>query len=242
MFGISFLIALSFVSDAAFSQVTVTGPTCVIPAMTYEYSIAVSGNWNSITTMKVCVTGGVIKSRDTSLVTCTRNGGAPLASVLIAWTGSALNSFLSVTSDQGNTSLAISLTSVLFPGNISSSSKTQVIDYNSIPSMIICSIDKGGSCAPSYSDQWQQSPDELKWSDIDRATNQNLMVTASLIQQTFYRRKVTEKQSGTIGYSDVASVDIRPAPVGTHSYMRTTQFEEYVLVYCTKRDPNIKTF
>jgi hypothetical protein len=200
---------LLFIHITAFSQPTITGPTCVFPGVVYQYTI--KGSWKASSTMQVCITGGNFRSKDTSLKNCTPQAGAPLSSLLIVWNNPGTGS-LSLSSAIGSGTLNVTIAALLQGGTMDSSSKKQVIGYDSLPSTILCSVDIGGSCSPVYIDQWQQSFDMLSWKDIQGATSQNLSVTAPLIQATFFRRKVIEKTSGTIGYSDVAFVDVGPPP------------------------------
>jgi hypothetical protein len=46
----------------------------------------------------------------------------------------------------------------------------------------------------------------ISWTDIPGATGASLVIDSSLTQSSFYRRKVTETNSRSIGYSDAASV------------------------------------
>jgi hypothetical protein len=231
-------ISLFFTNLCAFSQPTITGPTCVVPGTVYHYRI--SGSWKASSTMQVCISGGTLKSKDTSLHNCTPLGGAPLSSVLVIWNSSGPAS-LRVTSGLGNSSLNIVITAPLTPGSIDSASKIQAIVYDSIPTAIACSSESGGSCSPNYIDQWQQSLDMVAWVDIPGATSRNLSTIPRLTQSTFFRRKVTEKSSGTVAYSDVAFVDVGPPAPPSHAYYRLKGKEYWITAYVTK-DINIKTF
>lgn len=197
-------VAMLFVLSAV-SQVTISGPTCVVAGTVYQYTI--SGNWDSLSTMQVCISSGTIAgSSATSNCTAT---GAPLATVLVLWNDSASNTgSISLSSSIGNATLSINFAEPLIPGAIDSVSQTQMVAPDSIPSSIHCSLDTGGSCSPSYSYQWQQSPDAVSWTDIAGANAQNLSFDSALAQTTFFRRKVTETGSGTIGYSNVAVVTL----------------------------------
>jgi hypothetical protein len=114
------------------AQVTITGPTCVVPGTVYQYTI--SGTWDSVSTMKVCVGGGVIAdSADSNACTLT---GAPIARVLVNWDSSG-SGLLTVTSSIGNGNLHVSITTALASGMIDSTTKTQLIGYDSIPPVII---------------------------------------------------------------------------------------------------------
>lgn len=193
---------LAGASDTSQAQVTITGPTCVVPGTCYHYWI--KGGWQARSTMQACVTGGRIADTSATPHTCTAAAGAPLGAILVIWDSS--NASIAVTSAAGNATLAISVTTPLMAGSIDSGSKQQMIGYDSIPATIICSVDSGGNCSPAYTDQWQQSADQVSWQDIPGSTGKNLRVTTALTQTVFYRRKVTETGSGTIAYSDTASV------------------------------------
>jgi hypothetical protein len=203
------ILALLIIGIPAFSQPTITGPTCTVPGVVYQYIL--KGSWKASSTMQVCIKGGNFRGKDTTLKSCTPQAGAPLSSLLVVWNNPGVGS-LTLNSALGNNILNVTVVSLLQGGTIDSSSKKQVIGYDSIPSMIICSADSGGSCSPVYADQWQQSADMLSWKNIQGATSLNLSVTFPLTQSTFFRRKVIEKTSGTIGYSDVAFVDVGPPP------------------------------
>lgn len=189
----------------AVSQVTISGPTCVVAGTVYQYTI--SGNWDSLSTMQVCISSGTIAGLSPS-GSCTVTG-APLAAVLILWNDTASNTgSISLTSSIGNATLSIQFAEPLIPGSIDSASRLQIVAADSIPAAINCSVDTGGSCNPAYSYQWQQSPDMGSWTDMAGAIAQNLSFGSALAQTTFFRRKVTETVSGTIGYSNVAVVTI----------------------------------
>ncbi len=88
------------------------------------------------------------------------------------------------------------------------SNPLQTIIYNTIPVTITASGATGGNCAGTYNYQWQQSTDQVNWTNISGATSLNLNFSTNVTQQTYYRRKVTETKSGSIGYSAVATVNI----------------------------------
>jgi hypothetical protein len=191
---------------SAVSQVTISGPDCVVAGTVYQYTI--SGKWDSASTMQVCISSSTIAG-SMSTSSCTVKG-APLAAVLVVWNDSASDTGnLSLTSSKGNAKLSVNFTKPLIPGSIGSAGQAQVIAADSMPSSIHCSLDAGGSCNPSYSYQWQQSPDAVSWRDIAGSNALNLSFSSVLSQTTFFRRKVTETGSGTIGYSNVAVVTLK---------------------------------
>src|SRR5579862_2782522 len=223
-FAISLVIILNSLS--VIGQVSISGPTCVIPGVIYQYTI--SGSWDPNSTMQLCVSGGIIAD-STDTTTCTPAGGAPLSAVTVIWSGNS-NGLLTLTSSIGNTSLNINLTQALAPGVLDSTGY-QAIAYDTIPETINCSPDSGGFCSPSYADQWQQSLDQVTWTDIAGATSQNLNFTSPLPQTTFFRRKVVESGSGSIAYSNPAAVFVYPLSMVTDSTDSSTGFNYKTFFY-----------
>jgi hypothetical protein len=196
-------IALLF-SIKAGAQLTISGPTCVVAGTIYQY--AVSGNIDSSTTMQLCITAGIILDSVNGNTTCTTSG-PPINKVLVIWNDSAADiGALNLISSSGNASISVHFTQMLQPGSIDSSVKMQIIGLNVVPASITCGPDSGGSCSPTYSYQWQQSADQVSWTDVPSAKGLALSLDSPLAQSTYYRRKVTETGSGSIDYSDVASV------------------------------------
>jgi len=205
-----YIIVLTFLLPAlrtpVFSQVTVSGPTCVIPGTVYQYVI--TGPWDPTSTMQVCLTGGQLAD---STGTCTPTG-RPLSFVRVTWNAGSSAS-LQVQSSKGNSTVKVSLSDTLTGGTILVATKAQQIAYLATPALVSCSASTGGACSPQYSYQWQQSVDLVTWLDIPNDTAQNLMLTQTVTQSLFVRRKVTETRSNTIAFSDVARVDVgAPAP------------------------------
>ncbi|HXD78698.1 MAG TPA: hypothetical protein VN616_12860 [Puia sp.] len=226
-----FLFLSLIVPTALSAQVTVTGPTCVIPGTVYQYLIA--GPWDSTSTLQVCLIGG--QTADSSQ-TCT-SSGQPRASVLVTWNAPG-SGVIQITSTKGNTSLTINVTDTLNPGKIDSASKSQSIVFNGVPATITGSAATGGSCSPAYRYQWQQSIDMLGWQDVDSATGQNLTLTQPLQMTIFVRRKVTETTSGTVQYSDAAVIDVGAPPPGTTRISAPTNvFPELAVA---RQTPNLK--
>jgi hypothetical protein len=196
-------VALTICWLGAAAQPAISGPVCTMTGTTCQYLI--SGAWTDTSTMQVCVSGGTIVNQDSTVTTCTPGGGAPLASVMISF-ANAGTATISVTSSLGNSTLQVNVAIPLTPGTIDSSLLVQLIGYQAVPATITCSMDMGGSCSPAYSYQWQQSPDESSWTNMPGATGASLAIDSGLTQSVYYRRAVTETTSGTIGYSNVATV------------------------------------
>jgi hypothetical protein len=187
---------------SAYSQsVSVSGPDCVISGPIYLYTI--SGQWQSGSTVRVCVTGGILADSGGTCI-----GGAGILSfVRVSWdSGGQTSGTIAVSSSLGDTTLVIQITTPLSGGQVDSSEASQSIDTLTVPSTIGVPLATGGGCQPTYVYQWQQSTDMVSWLDIAGANAQNLSFTSALAQTTFFRRKVIETVSGTIGYSNEAVV------------------------------------
>jgi len=200
---ILWMIATTALIKTANAQLQISGQTCVSPGIIYQYVI--SGSFDSLSS-KLCVTAGMILDSLTGSIQCKTSGFSSKA-ILIVWNDSTSDEgSISLTSPAGNVSLNVHFAAELQPGSIDSTSKTQFITTNQIPAPILCGSDSGGACSPTYYCQWQQSSDMVSWSDVPSANAQSLSFTMAMSQTTYYRRKVVERNSGTIGYSDVATV------------------------------------
>ena len=201
-------IVLIGVLQPSIAQFSITGSTCVLAGQSYQYTI--SGPWTQSTTMTWTVSGGVITTP--SCGNCTQKTGTPLPNIYISWSSSG-SLTLTTSNPTGNASKTITISLALSPGSITSNG-TQYINYNSTPATITCSAATGGSCTPSYSYQWQSSTDNVNFSDISGATSQDLSFSAGLTQTKYFRRKVTETTSSTVGYSNTATVFVYPQVIG----------------------------
>jgi hypothetical protein len=198
-FGLTLSISFFLTLEKGFGQIVLSGPTCVVPNTVYQYTF--SGKLDSSATLQVCLTGGVLA--DTPIACSFLSKGISFFRVI--WNAGTAGS-IHLKSNLGNASMAVAITYPLTGGSVSSL-KTQSINFNSLPGDINCQPATGGSCSPIFAYQWQESLDIVSWKDITGATNQNLNFTSSRKLTVFFRRKVTEKNSGSIAYSDVATVD-----------------------------------
>jgi len=185
------------------AQRSITGFECVTTNVDYEYRF--NGGWDSTSSVEVCVTGGLIAASKTS---CTNGMG--ITSVKITWDENSKAGFIKVTSPKGVMTKSVFITPPLTGGSIDTAKKIQYIDYQKIPATIVCSEARGGNCNPVYSYQWQQSDDILKWQDIKNQTGATLKLQTGLTEPIYFRRKVIEKTSGSIAFSDEAAVFINP--------------------------------
>jgi len=199
------LLTLLFLSSVCFArsnaQVSVTGLTCAIKGVPYQYIISGADSSGPV---QVCITGGKIAGTDDSCTT-----GTAITQVLVIWNDNAATGAVTVTFQSNTQTLNITISQPLYAGKIDSSTLVQTIDSASVPLAINCSPASGGACSPSFTYQWQQSDDNVAWLDIANATDQNLSIIDSLVQNKFYRRKVVETVSGSFSFSDIAAVFIK---------------------------------
>jgi len=190
-------LALLSCTTPLFSQMSITGPTCVTAGTQYTYTIA--GNWTSGTNMNWSQTTGTI-SGSTS--------GTPLPQIHVTFSSSGSVN-VTTTNPSGSATLNVTVTPVLSGGTISNPS--QNINSGVVPSTITCSAATGGSCStPNFSYQWQYSLNNVSYTNISGATSQNLTFSSGLNSTTYYRRFVTETTSGNTAYSGVAQVTVYP--------------------------------
>lgn len=199
------VLLLLFVAFAATDnnlqgQVSVVGPVCVMPGITYHYTI--TGNRDAASTMRICITGGILNTGQT----CTPDS-AIINSVFVIWDDTGSHK-LEVTSSVGNVSLSVMHTNVLQGGSINASDKSKVYDSTVATYTFHCGLPNGGSCSPNYMYQWQKSTNGMGWVNISGSTGQDLQFSGSISRNTFFRRITTETKSNTIAYSDWATLSI----------------------------------
>lgn len=183
------------------AQTTINGPTCVVPGIEYQYLI--SSTDTSTTGINICLNGGVYFGSTDS---CLHDSVPPF--ILVMWNSGIDTASISWNSPSLNTITPVSFSSPLQGGLIDSSYLFQTVGNDSSVSNIQCSAATGGNCSPSYTYQWQQSPNNVDWTDINEATNQNLDVPVTVNETTYIRRAVKETTSGTVGYSNSATINV----------------------------------
>ena len=195
------LMVLLFAANTGFSQMGISGPTCVTAGTQYSYTI--SGDWTNSTSMTWTVVGGTISGS---------SSGTPLPQITVTWSGSGYVKV--VTSDpSSNVQVNVTVTTAVSAGSITPASQT--INYNAVPGAISNSqLASGGSCSPTYVYQWQQSTNDVSWSNISGATGTGLSFSAGLTQTMYYRREVTETVSETSAYTSASTVIVNPQLLG----------------------------
>ena len=195
------ILVISFICLAylAQAQVQISGPECILAGTEYQYNFY--GKWQKGTAIDICIEGGTFPKSKGGCISV-----KDINSVRITWSEGIAKGKISVSSSGSSGSLTVTATRNLQGGVIDATLKSQQKKVNELPGQINCSVAIGGSCKPAYSYQWEQSDDNFHWTEIPDATNQNLSFPKNPTNTVFVRRKVTDKSSGSIAYSDSAIV------------------------------------
>lgn len=197
---IVFLLVL--VSSKIFGQLSISGAKCVSTTLVYQYHIKNVGHPNDKIT--ICVEGGILLETGTACIE--KNN---ISSIRLRWDKGISTGKLTVSSQAGSDNLSVNIVPPFNPGLIETMEK-QTIVFNKLPHSLSCTKANGGNCSPSFSYQWEQSPNKVKWIPVSDAKDRNLLFVIPLKQTTFFRRKVVEIKSGTIGYSNAVIVFVTP--------------------------------
>ncbi|MBO9571604.1 MAG: hypothetical protein J7497_05270 [Chitinophagaceae bacterium] len=183
-------------------QVSLTGAKCVTAKLVYQYEI--KGEWRQNDKISICVEGGVLEETGTA---CTEKEA--VSSIRLQWSEGRSTGKITVSSQVGTANLSVSIAPKLNPGFIETAEK-QTIAYDKVPSSLSCTQASGGNCSPSFSYQWEQSSDRIKWTPVSGATGRNLSFSTPFKQTSFFRRRVLESSSQTIAYSNIVAVFVIP--------------------------------
>jgi hypothetical protein len=116
---IFFSLCALFQTYKGICQASITGPTCVISGMEYQYLI--TGNWDDYSTMQLCVQHGRIVDNDSACL-----NGPPVAFVHVIWDKDTSGGISLISSD-GNYTVSIEQTTVLEGGRVDSVSIIQTV-------------------------------------------------------------------------------------------------------------------
>src|SRR4051812_32660320 len=113
------LLLITVCCKQGYAQVSISGPSCVNMATTYQYII--SGTPAAATSIEVCINGGVIATTDSSCY-----NGVPVPFVRVKWNSLSSGS-ITVSVNGTNASLTATVCDVLKTGKIDSASGMQII-------------------------------------------------------------------------------------------------------------------
>lgn len=177
--------------------------TC--PEINKDYSFTWSNQSHSGTAMSWTITGtatGTITQAQGNNVTGTGTAsvsGTDVNQITVKWTSTGSATVTINIGGSNQDTKSVTVVNQLSVGTVSNNSQT--IPYYTTPSPINCSAASGSYCTPSanYAYLWQKSIDGSTWNNL--TTTQNLTVTEQLLTTTYYRRMVTETNSGDFGYT-----------------------------------------
>jgi RHS repeat-associated protein len=199
------MLAVFCISLQANSQVSIIGTSCVTPGVGYSYQVSGASSSDYI---EWCAAGGNIQGGSPGSSWSCKNG-TNNTWVTVVWTGTA--QYLYVNTPYGYYYFYPTVSVSLNPGSITSNG-SQTINYNATPATIGASAATGGGCSSSHAYQWQQSTDNVNWTDMSGKITQNLSFSSGLTQTTYFRRKVTSFDN-SVGYTGTATVTVNPPPL-----------------------------
>lgn len=174
---------------------TIVGNACPVTGTSeiYRYSPSATG-----ASVKWCVFGGTILG-----VTGTNcKSGTTLSNVQITW-GNVGSGSVQTTINSTTVNLPVQIVGPFVAGNITAN-LSQQITAGSTPAAITVAAATGAVCTPTYTYQWQQSTDNVNFTDLTGATSLQLTFSAGLTTTTYYRCKATVGSNE--GYSNTATV------------------------------------
>ncbi|HET6993934.1 MAG TPA: Ig-like domain-containing protein, partial [Chitinophagaceae bacterium] len=206
-FFTSALIVLGLFSFSdGFSQLGISGSTTVSAGTSYNYNGTYNGSftysysgWYTYT-----ITGGVVTGTSNTSKSGTAAGVIASASVSVTWNSSGT---LQLDCGLGSKIINVTVIPPLNPGSLSPSS--QAINYGATAGTITGTAATGGAASPSYTYQWQSSPDNVNWSNIG-STNTLNYSPGILYATTYFRRQVTENTTSSVAYTSSVVVNVYP--------------------------------
>lgn len=195
------LFSLVITGLQAYSQsFTVTGPQCVRTGAEYQYII----NSDSMVRVQVCLTGGVFAHTTLDCISDTL-----LTEVRVIWTDSSSASLV-LSSGGRSIQKDITIARELQAGKMSKELLVRSFKEGAVPGDIVYTNAMGGGCNPRYVYQWQQSEDNMHWTDISETDKQKLTFLTALTRSLYFRRKVTDVNSGNFAYTEPVAVFFEP--------------------------------
>lgn len=198
---ILFLATLCYAALPA-QSLNIKGPQCVRSGVEYQYIIERAAG--SSIKGELCLEGGVFARTRRSCIS-----DSVFFEVRVVWTDSIRGS-LQLHEGSNQVTHAVNIAQELQPGAMDTTVILQIVKVGARPRDILCSPASGGGCNPIYEYQWQQSTDNIEWTDINEMGKQHFHFISTVVQSIFYRRKVTDITSGTIAYTTPVAVFAEP--------------------------------
>ncbi len=188
-------------TNKGYSQASIGGPTCVLAGTQYSYTLY--AYYSGTANFSYTISGGTLSTGGTSGT----HSGPGSVGILVTWT---TNGSITLNSPAGYAVLTSTITPAFSPGSFTSG-QTQTINYGTTPATLNCSAPAGGTCTtPNDVYQWQESPDNINFMNLNGATAQNLTFSSGATQTMYYKRFSTETTGSNSGYTPVASVVLNP--------------------------------
>jgi hypothetical protein len=201
-FGKKFILTVFVFSALFLAQAqennTVNGPQCVLPGLVYQYNVKAVTKENE--KVKLCIENGILLTGNSACIEA-----ISLPFVRVQWQEGKTAGKITVSSQAGKAELAVNISAPLNPGTIGTTDR-QTVNFNTAAPSLSCTPASGGNCSPSFTYQWERSPDKVQWIAIAAGTTSNLSISARLDRTTYFRRKVIETRSQAVGYSNEITV------------------------------------
>lgn len=211
---IGVFVVLLFMSDCYGQGLQIQGTASAIRGTSYNYypTYNGSGTYSYNGSYTWVISGGYETGTGNTSKSGSINAVLYALSINVTWNTTGSSASLTLYLNIGNTSKTIAVIAPLNAGTLSPTS--QSINSGATATAITGTAASGGASSPSYSYQWQSSPNSSTWTDISGATSLNYSPGA-LTTTTYYRRKVTETTSSTVAYTSTATVTVYPALTGS---------------------------
>lgn len=201
MARVTSLLSLMVIGFLAQSQsFVISGPECVRTGVEYQYIL----KSDSLGRVQLCIQGGVFAYTKQN---CT--GDTVLTEARVIWTDSS-SGRLTLQAGGRSHSKSVNIARDLEAGSISKEMAVRNVKEGSRADDIIYTNATGGGCNPKYVYQWQQSEDNLHWTDIRDTDKQKFTFSSALTRSVYLRRKVTDVNSGNIAYTKPVAVFFEP--------------------------------
>jgi hypothetical protein len=121
----------------------------------------------------------------------------------VIWDESGRNA-MEIKSSQGKMALQVEVAKSLHGGMLANKERFKESKKGTISYDVKCDEASGGTCKPEFEYQWQVSDDQLRWKDLSGETGKNMKYAGELKTDLYFRRKVTERRTGQVAYSEMA--------------------------------------
>ncbi len=165
---------------SVYQPLSIAGPTtCIVPGVNYTYTV--SGEYTVPDTYSWCANGGIINNNFSCIIEQSPT------SVQIAWSPGGGSVSLELFYPDQTINPVYKTVTTLTANNLTITPASQEVDYNAfftlgpVESPVF-------PCNRVNSYQWQRSPNNVFWADIDSATSATYISNETIAQPTWFRR------------------------------------------------------